>query len=98
MGKSLEMINLFIQLFETLVMARSCNNLKLQFKNAVLDRLEFCFIGLDFFALVYSASGLFCCGRLCHWTFLLWEILLLDFLASGQMNRQAHGRMEIIDF
>ena len=46
--------------------------------------LEFCFIQrLDFFGLGDFDTGLFCCGRLCHWTFFLWDILLLDFFAVG---------------
>jgi hypothetical protein len=39
-----------------------------------------------FFGLGDSATGLFCCGRLWYWTFLLWEILLLDFFAVGDSD------------
>ncbi len=50
---------------------------------------------LDFFEVGDCATGLFCCGRLCHWTFLLWEILMLDFLASGQMNCTAEKNVAV---
>ena len=51
---------------------------------------------LDYFEVGDSTAGHFCCGRLWYWTFLLWEILLLDFLASGQMNRQALLTVQIL--
>ena len=47
------------------------------------------FLLLDYFDVGDCGTGLFWGGRFYCWTFLLWEILMLDFLASGQMNRQA---------
>jgi hypothetical protein len=32
------------------------------------------------FCLAFLLLGFVCCRRICCWTFLMWEILLLDFL------------------
>ena len=51
---------------------------------------------LDYFEVGDSTAGLFCRGRFWYWTILLWEILMLDFLASGQMNRQANRQFPLL--
>ena len=49
---------------------------------------------LDYFEVGDSTAGLFWSGRFCYWTFLKWKILMLDFLASGQMNCTAVDELQ----
>ena len=66
-------------------------------KIVVLDYFEVGDSTAGLFCCGDFGTGLFCCGRFYCWTFFLWEILMLDFLASGQMNRQAGFFIQPLD-